>query len=99
MRYQVIFTQGCYSRVDYETDELDNAQEVMHELYNDAYISGERGFDYIIKTVVYEPKMLDTETAKKIAENPELFNEIYKEQIEHYKSVIEESEEKQNGKK
>lgn len=50
-KYQVIFVQGSYSHVDYETDDYDQAQEVKRELQSDMYISGERDFCYVIKEV------------------------------------------------
>lgn len=50
--YQVIFSQGDYSHVDYETESYEQACEVMRELQNEMYFGGERGFDYIIKEIV-----------------------------------------------
>lgn len=51
MKYQVIFCQGSYSAVDYETDNYDQALEVKSELQAEMYASGERDFYYIIKEV------------------------------------------------
>lgn len=49
--YQVVFLQGDYSCVDYETSNYEQACEVMNELRSQMYIAGERNFDYIIKQV------------------------------------------------
>ena len=49
--YQVVFVQGGYSCVDYETSNYEQALEVMTELRSQMYIAGERNFDYIIKQV------------------------------------------------
>lgn len=49
MRYQVCFVDGNYCAVDFETDDYAQAREVAQELYRDAYLCGERHFDYIIK--------------------------------------------------
>lgn len=51
MKYQVIFQQGSYSCVDYETEDYDQAAEVMYELQAQMYAAGERNFSYFIKTV------------------------------------------------
>ena len=51
MKYQVVFQQGYYSCVDYETDNYDQAVEVMYELQAQMYACGERNFSYFIKTV------------------------------------------------
>lgn len=47
--YQVIFCQGSYSHIDYETENEEQAYEVRSELQAEMYMSGERNFDYIIK--------------------------------------------------
>lgn len=47
--YQVVFVQGGYTCVDYETNNYEQAVEVMTELRSQMYIAGERNFDYIIK--------------------------------------------------
>lgn len=49
--YQVIFCQGNYSHVDYETTSYEQALEVKRELEAEMYAGGERNFDYIIKEV------------------------------------------------
>ena len=51
--YQVVFCQGGYTCVDYETSVYEQAQEVMMELRSQMYIAGERNFNYIIKKVRY----------------------------------------------
>ena len=51
MKYQVVFIQGNYSAVDYETDNYDQAEEVRMELTSEMAINGERDFCYIIKTI------------------------------------------------
>ena len=51
--YQVVFCQGGYTCVDYETRVYEQAQEVMMELYAQMREAGERNFDYIIKKVRY----------------------------------------------
>ena len=47
--YQVIFCQGSYSHVDYETTSYEQAEEVKRELEAEMYLGGERDFYYIIK--------------------------------------------------
>ncbi len=47
--YQVVFCQGSYSCVDYETSDYDQALEVKAELYAEMYAGGERNFNYIIR--------------------------------------------------
>lgn len=49
--YQVVFSQGNYEKVDYETDNYEQAQEVMRELHASAKALGERNFCYCIKEV------------------------------------------------
>ena len=49
MIYQVVFIQGCYSCVDFETESYDQALEMQRELTSDMRMSGERDFCYIIK--------------------------------------------------
>lgn len=49
MKYQVIFCQGNYSHIDYETTSYEQALEVKSELEAEMYICGERDFYYIIK--------------------------------------------------
>ena len=51
MKYQVIFCQGTYTCVDYETESYEQACEVKSELQAEMYASGERNFNYIIKEV------------------------------------------------
>lgn len=51
MKYQVIFCQGSYTCVDYETTSYEQACEVKRELQAEMYAGGERNFDYIIKEV------------------------------------------------
>lgn len=51
--YQVVFVQGNYSCVDYETSSYEQACEVKMELYAQMSMAGERNFDYIIKKVRY----------------------------------------------
>ena len=51
MKYQVVFIQGNYSAVDYETDNYEQAEEVRMELTSEMAINGERDFCYIIKTI------------------------------------------------
>ena len=51
MKYQVVFQQGSYSCVDYETTDYDQAMEVKFELQAQMYACGERNFCYFIKTV------------------------------------------------
>ena len=52
-KYLVIFCQGRYSKVDYETEDYDQALEVREELTRDMMFCGERDFYYIIKEVEY----------------------------------------------
>lgn len=47
--YQVVFCQGGYTCVDYETSNYEQACEVMAELYVQMSMAGERNFDYIIR--------------------------------------------------
>ena len=49
--YQVVFVQGNYGKVDYETENYSQAQEVMRELYSDMALGGERNFSYMIREV------------------------------------------------
>lgn len=49
--YQVVFCQGEYTRVDYETSNYEQACEVMTEFMSQMSLAGEKGFDYIIKKV------------------------------------------------
>ena len=51
MKYQVIFCQGGYSQVDFETEDYEQALEVKYELQSQMYLCGERDFYYIIKKV------------------------------------------------
>lgn len=51
--YQVVFVQGNYTCVDYETSSYEQACEVKMELQSQMYLCGERNFDYIIKKVRY----------------------------------------------
>ena len=53
-KYLVIFCQGRYSKVDYETEDYDQALEVREELTRDMMFCGERDFYYIIKEVEYQ---------------------------------------------
>lgn len=53
VKYQVVFVQGNYSCVDYETSNYEQACEVKMELYAQMSMAGERNFDYIIKKVRY----------------------------------------------
>lgn len=46
--YQVVFCQGGYTCVDYETSIYEQAVEIMGELQSQMYLAGERNFDYII---------------------------------------------------
>ena len=47
--YQVVFHQNGYSCVDYETENIDQAFEVMTEMTAQAQAMGERDFCYSIK--------------------------------------------------
>lgn len=49
--YQVVFLQGNYENVDYETENYDQAQEVMRELQAEMTLGGERNFCYVIREV------------------------------------------------
>ena len=49
--YQVVFSQNGYEKVDYETSDHDQAQEVMRELQASMSMGGERNFSYYIKEV------------------------------------------------
>lgn len=54
MRYQVIFCQGGYSAVDFETDDYSQAQEMRVHLTAQMHEAGERDFTYIIKDTKLE---------------------------------------------
>ena len=53
-RYQVIFSQGRYSAVDFETDDYSQAQEMRIHLTAQMSEAGERDFYYIIKDTLME---------------------------------------------
>lgn len=48
-RYKVIFCQGNYSAVDFETDDYSQAQEMRYHLQAQMSEAGERDFYYIIE--------------------------------------------------
>lgn len=51
IKWQVVFIQGSYSAVDYETYDYDQAEEVRMELTSEMAMNGERDFCYIIRGV------------------------------------------------
>ena len=53
-RYQIIFCQGGYTAVDFETDDYEQAQEMRYHLTARMREAGERNFDYIIKDTQLE---------------------------------------------
>ena len=80
MRYQVVFESGGYTHIDFETDNYDQAQEVMHELHNDMYLCGERNFFYYIK----DTKMLELEKHKGYA----YYKELARENAYYFKKLM-----------
>ena len=50
-RYQVVFCQGSYSHIDFETTDYQQAQEVRNELQNEMTLCGERNFYIVIREV------------------------------------------------
>lgn len=50
-KYQVVFCQGSYSHIDFETTDYNQAQEVRRELQNDMTLCGERDFYIVIREV------------------------------------------------
>lgn len=50
MTYQVIFIQGNYRHIDYETKDFNQAELAIYELTQQMYNCGERNFTYIIET-------------------------------------------------
>lgn len=49
--YQVVFMQGNYEAVDFETTDYDQACEVMREQQASMTMGGERNFSYMIREV------------------------------------------------
>ena len=49
MIYQVVFKQGNWEQVDFETEDYDQACEVQRELYAEMSLMGERDFTYYIR--------------------------------------------------
>lgn len=48
-KYELVFIQGNYSHVDFESDSYEQCVEVKDEMQVTMFLLGERHFDYIIR--------------------------------------------------
>lgn len=95
-RYQVIFCQGGYSHVDFETDDYSQAQEMRVHLTAQMNEGGERNFTYIIEDTKApkEAKKPSTyqEHKQMARENAIAYQQYFADQNQSYEELVKHQE-------